>query len=164
VKINQTIVIEQSTPILEIATIARGVFVDHTWSHSWMGSMKTIELRGSFTAKAGFNLRDPFTITIERRPLTVSAILPAPKILSLQMDSYQVVQDESGWWNRISNADREAAVNELYAAARQQAETSGILDEARTTAESRIREIVERNGATIVFNKTRYGGDLSPGL
>jgi hypothetical protein len=38
VTINQTVVIEQNTPIMEIATVAREVHADHAWSHQWLGS------------------------------------------------------------------------------------------------------------------------------
>ncbi len=151
VTINQTVVIEQSAPIMEVATIAQQVMVDHAWSHTWLGSTKTIRLIGTFTAKAGFDLKEPFTIAIEKNPLRVRASLPPPKLLSLTMDSYRIALDESGWWNRVTDTDREAAVRDLQATARARAEGSGILEEARTTAEQRIREIVERNGAPVEF-------------
>lgn len=151
VTINETVVIEQSAPIMEVATVAQQVMVDHAWSHTWLGSTKSIRLIGTFTAKAGFDLKEPFTIAIEKNPLRVRASLPHPKLLSLTMDSYRIAHDESGWWNRVTDADREAAVRTLQAVARARAEGSGILEEARTTAEQRIREIVERNGAPVEF-------------
>jgi hypothetical protein len=151
ITINQTVVIEQNTPIMEIATVARQVHVDHAWSHQWLGSTKSLRVTGSFTAKAGFDLRQPFTIDIARNPLRVTATMPPPQLLSLTMDTYRVEADDSGWWNRISSADREAAVLDLQAAARTRAETSGILEEARRTIEDRIREVAEKNGARVEF-------------
>lgn len=151
VRINQTVVIEQNIPVLEVATVSRSLFVDHTWSHTWLGSTKTLELQGSFTAKAGFDLHEPFHIVIERSPLRVVAELPHPKILSLQMDSYRVVKDDDGWWNRISDRDREQAIQDLQTLARRKVEASGILTEAQATAEDRIREVVERNGSIVEF-------------
>jgi hypothetical protein len=151
VQINQTVVVEQNIPVLEVATVSRSLFVDHTWSHTWLASTKTLELQGSFTAKAGFDLHEPFRIVIERSPLRVVAELPRPKILSLQMDSYRVVKDDDGWWNRISERDREKAFQDLQTLARTKVEASGMLTEAQATAESRIREVVERNGAIVEF-------------
>jgi hypothetical protein len=151
VTVNQTVVIEQNTPILEVATVSRGMYVDHTWSHTWLGSTKTIQVQGSYTAKAGFDLREPFTIDVQRKPLRVVATMPPPRLLSLELDSYKILRDESGWWNRISDSDREAAVRDLNELARAKAGASGILEEARATAELRIREIVERNGAPVEF-------------
>jgi hypothetical protein len=149
VRVNETIVIEQNAPIAELATVARDLLVEYSWSHEWLGSTKTIALRGVFVAKAGFDLKEPFSIDIQKN--RVSAQMPAPKLLSLQMNSYDVLQDENGWWNRISDRDREAAVNSLQRTAREKAENSGLLEEARTTVEQRIKEIVERNGAVVEF-------------
>lgn len=151
VTIEQTVVIEQTTPIMEIATVSRDVFVDYSWSHSWLGSTKSLRVVGAFTVKAGFDLREPFTIAIEKHPLRVAATMPPPKILSLTMTSYRIDQDEDGWWNKIAIADREAAVRELQTTARTKAESSGILEEATRTIEQRIRELVAKNGATVEF-------------
>jgi hypothetical protein len=151
VSIEQTVVIEQNTPILEVATVSRTVTVDHQWSHTWLGSTKTLHLKGVFTAKAGFDLRQPFTVDIQKNPLRVVASLPPPQLLSLQMERYDILRDESGWWNRISDEDRERAVGDLHKTAHARAEASGILKDAQATAEMRIREIVERNGSTVAF-------------
>lgn len=151
VHINETVVIEQNTPILEIAIVSRELMVEYSWSHQWLGSTKTIALRGTFTAKAGFDLHGPFTITIRKFPLRVDATMPAPKLLSVQMNSYKIILDENGWWNRISDADRETAVQELQRIAREKAQNSGMLTDARSTIEQRIKEIVERNGAMVEF-------------
>ena len=151
VRINQTIVIEQNTPILEVATVSREMFIDHSWRQTWMGSTKTIQIQGVFTAKAGFDLREPFRIDIEKRPLRVVARMPPPKILSIDMREYEVVKDEDGWWNSVTPKDREDAVRQIRAEAIKKAERSGLLEEARGTVEARLREIVHRSGSTVVF-------------
>jgi hypothetical protein len=151
VKIEETVVIEQNTPIAELATVARDLMVEYSWSHRWLGSTKTIRLRGTYTAKAGFDLKQPFSLTILTSPLRVQARMPAPTLLSLQMNSYTVLEDDSGWWNRISNADREQAVRELQRVAFEKATTSGMLAEAASTVQQRIHELAERNGALVEF-------------
>ena len=151
VTLNETVLIAENTPILEVATVSRSLVIRHRWSHTWLGSTKTLQLHGSFTAKAGFDLHEPFTIDIRRSPLRVVARMPAPKLLSVQMDSFLVVQDENGWWNRITEEDRTEAVRTLQARARTQSEASGILLEARRSAEDRIREVVQRNGDVVEF-------------
>lgn len=151
VTVNEVVVIEQNAPILEVATVSRPLLVDHAWSHTWLGSTKSLHVRGVFTAKAGFNFHKPFEINITGNPLKVSARLPAPELLSLQMDSFEVLEDENGWWNRLTEADRTAAVVDLQTVARQKAEASGILQEVERSAEERMRELVERNGALVEF-------------
>jgi len=82
---------------------------------------------GTFTAKAGFDLRKPFEIGIASSPLRVSARLPRPELLSLQMDSFEVLLDENGWWNRLTEEDRTGAVTALQSVARSKAMNSGLL-------------------------------------
>ena len=36
VSIEQTVIIEENTPILEVATLSRTLTVDHRWSHTWV--------------------------------------------------------------------------------------------------------------------------------
>lgn len=151
VRINEHVVIEQSVPVAELATISRDLSVEYVWSHQWLSSTKTLALRGTFTAKAGFDLHEPFTVDIQKFPLKVRATMPPPKILSIQMNSYNVLKDEDGWWNRISASDRENAVQALQGVAREKAENSSMLEEARSTVEQSIKEIVERNAATVEF-------------
>ncbi|MBI5472785.1 MAG: DUF4230 domain-containing protein [Ignavibacteriae bacterium] len=149
VKMENTVVIEQTVPITELAIVSRDISVDYTWSHEWLGSTKTIALRGTFTAKAGFDLREPFAIEITKYPITVRANMPAPQLLSVQMNTYKILEDESGWWNRITNADRELAVAALQHRAREEAINSGMLAETRAAIEARIAEIVRKHDATI---------------
>jgi hypothetical protein len=151
VKVNEVVVIEQSSPVLEVATVSRPLLVDHEWVHTWLGSTKTLHVRGTFTAKAGFDLQKPFEVDVSGSPLRVTARLPKPQLLSLQMDGFEVLRDESGWWNRLTEADRTNAVTTLQTLARQKAEASGILEEVGRSAEERIRELVERNGAVVRF-------------
>lgn len=153
VSVNEVIIIEQATPILELGTVSRQMMVDHEWSHSWLGSTKTLHVRGIFKAAAGYNLKEPFSIAITSDPLKITARLPEPRMLSVQMDSFMVVTDENGWWNRITEADRSEAVNALVSLAKTKAEASGILNDVRASAEDRIRELVQRNGAEVVFER-----------
>lgn len=153
VSVNEIIIIEQATPILELGTVSRRMMVDHEWSHSWLGSTKTLHVRGTFRAAAGYNLQEPWSFEITPNPLKITARLPEPRLLSVQMDSFAVVTDENGWWNRITEADRSEAVMALVTLAKKKAVTSGILDDVRSSAEDRIRELVQRNGAEVIFER-----------
>jgi len=154
VTINETVIIEQNSPILEVATVSRQLIADHEWTHTWLGSTKFLHVRGTFTAKAGYDLKKPFEITITPSPLSVTARLPDPELLSMQMDSFEVLRDENGWWNRLTEEDRTNAVNTLRMLARSKAKRSGILEEVQRSAEERIREVVEKNGAQVAFTSS----------
>ncbi len=157
VQINEVVVIEQATPIAELATVSRKIFVETDWSHTWLHSTKRIVLRGVYTAKAGFDLRESFTVLIEKNPLRVTARMPRAKILSLELNDYHVVKDEDGWWNRISSQDRENAVLQMQRDAYAKVLDAGILKESEESIQQRIREIVERNGSHVEFQMTSSG-------
>lgn len=148
VQINEVVVIEKATPIAELATVSRKVFVETAWSHTWLHSTKRIVLRGVYTAKAGFDLHEPFTVVIEKDPLRVTTRMPRAKILSLELNDYHVVQDEDGWWNRISSQDRENAVVQMQREAYEKAVAAGILKESEESIQQRIRKLSRRAGAT----------------
>jgi hypothetical protein len=155
--VKENVVIEQQTPITELATVSRSVYMDYSWKHTWMGSSKNLQLTGAFTVKAGFDLKDEFTLTVVPKPLHIIADMPPPRILSVQMDTFLVVRDESGWWNKITAEDRQNAVNELQKRARTKAESSGILVDARANAEASLRKIAGWSRTTIEFPPAAAG-------
>ena len=108
VMIDETVVIQEMAPIVEIAVVERPMLVDYRWTHTWLGSTKALHLQGTFVAKAGFDLREPFTIRIEPELARRERDLPGPRLLSLEMTGYRILEDEPGWWNAISDRDREA--------------------------------------------------------
>jgi hypothetical protein len=138
ITIDDTTVIEQNTPILELATSQRDVFQRHQWEHTWAGSTKRIVLEGSFTAKAGYDLQQPFVISVRSDRLHVT--LPKPQLLSFQLKEYRVVQDEDGWWNRITPQERTSAFQALQESAQRKAAASGIVIDAQRNFEERLHE------------------------
>jgi hypothetical protein len=155
VRINETVVIEQITPILEVATVSRQMFIEHSWEQTWLGSTKTIQIQGVFLAKAGFDLREPFRFDIEKNASRVVAWVPPPKLLSLEMQEYKILKDEGGWWNSVTSQDREDAVRQIRALAIEKATRSGLLEESTASVEARVRELVERNGSKAEFGKVK---------
>ncbi|MDX2227338.1 MAG: DUF4230 domain-containing protein [Verrucomicrobiae bacterium] len=151
VRVNERIILAQNAPILELATVKRQFAQKNTWEHRWLGSHKKIVLEGTYEAKAGFDLREPFTIFVDSRTNTVRARMSPPRILSVQRLRLHEFRGEDGWWNKITDEERAQALNELDAKARRNVRESDILDEARRTVEERIREIVLRNGAKAEF-------------
>jgi Protein of unknown function (DUF4230) len=146
VTVNSLTVIQQSSPILELAVIQQPVFKEYSWSHTSLGSTKTLVLRGEFLVKAGFNLQEPFVLRVENSttPAQVYARLPKARILSIEMKQYRVSKDESGFWNFITPKDREQAVAALQNEARASVETSGLLEQAEYDSQSRIQKAFEK--------------------
>ena len=151
VTISDVVVLEQSSPIAELAMESKRVFAQHLYQSTWAYSTKTMEMYGVFTAKAGFDLTQPFVVKIQRMPLKVFVKLPQPKLLSLQMDNYHILRDEDGYWNKLDASEREAAVTELQKNARQKVLASPLLAESKTELEKRIQEIVAKDGYAVEF-------------
>ncbi|MDZ4742373.1 MAG: DUF4230 domain-containing protein [Verrucomicrobiota bacterium] len=151
VTVNGVTVFGEIEPILELATVERKMSVRYGWTHSWLGSEKVLEIEALVLAKAGFNLKEPFTISIDPKTRRVTAKMPPAKVLSVEILDYQMLKDDSGWWNEITDADRQEALNGLRLQARVNVRNSGILKEVMKTSEDRITEIVQRNGGHVDF-------------
>ncbi|MCS6808720.1 MAG: DUF4230 domain-containing protein [Bacteroidota bacterium] len=153
ISINGLTVIEQTQPILELATVEETLFREYRWSHTFLGSTKTIVLRGEFVIKAGFDLRQNFNLDIDEEKssthdpeLRITATLPKAKILSVEMRQYAVEVDENGFWNRITAEDRTNAVHALQSEARAAAEQSGIAEKAKDMLRAQVQKVATDNG------------------
>ncbi len=144
ISVDSVVIIAANTPVLELVTLQKQVLVRHRWTHTWLHSTKRLELEATFTARAGFDLRDPVRINIDPRTRFVSADLPPPKILSLGMGDVRVVEDEDGLWNKLTIQDREQAFRALEEKAGKKFAESNLLPEARLEAEKRIRELIDK--------------------
>jgi hypothetical protein len=51
IKVNNTIVLQQQTPILELATVSQKFQHQYDWVNTWMGSTKKINISGVFEAR-----------------------------------------------------------------------------------------------------------------
>lgn len=155
VRLNENIVVERTDTTLELATVSKTMQVETEYQSTSFGSTKTLRVRSTYIAKAGFNLRKGkghFRLTVQQNPMRITAELPEPEILSIERGTdYKIVTDESGWWNSITPTDREAVEKRMDASARAKAESSGILKEARTLAEEQMRGVVQAVGSTIDF-------------
>lgn len=120
------------------------MLVRHRWTHTWLHSTKHLELEATFTAKAGFDLTEPFRINIDPRSGSISAELPPPKLLSLGMSDVRVLRDEDGLWNKLTVEDRQVAFRALEEKARQRFAESSFLAEARMEAEKQVRALLDK--------------------
>jgi Protein of unknown function (DUF4230) len=147
ITVNGTTVVEQANPVVELATVQQDLAVDYSWSQTWLGSTKTMQLRGTYKAKAGFDLRDPFRVAVDASRITAS--MPAPKLLSMEMTTYKIVADENGWWNSINSQDRENAITGMQAEARMKAAQAGLLEEAKSKLRQELAEAMKGQKITL---------------
>lgn len=142
VTINERVVLNQSTSVLELAVSSREIEVEREFEHTWMGSSKRIRLRGTFRIKTGFDLAEPFSIELsDVSGVPARVVLPAPKILSVDAMRVEVLALENGLWNKIQPENLESEIAALPAEARRKAFRIGLVRDAE---ESTVKQLSAR--------------------
>ena len=122
-----------ATKETEVVTASKSFQHTYTYKATWAGSTKLLELKGDFTAKAGFPLDDSFSMVISEDGRTVTLRHKDPDIISCELTKLHVLKDEGGWWNKIQPEERESAQNELLRQARKAAREPDLM---RTATEN----------------------------
>jgi hypothetical protein len=136
ITINNHVYLEQTTPTSELAVLSRRVEVEHEMEHTWAGSSKRIKLHGTFTVKAGFDLRQKLSVDV--RPDEIVVQMPRGRILDVEQESVEVLALENGYWNRISATDLQEELGALAQTAREKAKESGLPEEAEKTLQQQL--------------------------
>ncbi len=138
ITVHDRVVFEQTTAAAELITASRATEIEHDFTHTWAGSTKRLRLRGRFKVKAGFDLRENFSVTVEEEAIRVQ--VPPARILGLDQEALEVLEFESGFWNRISAADLEKEITALGQLAREKAEAAGLPREAEAALQKQLEE------------------------
>jgi Protein of unknown function (DUF4230) len=144
ITVNNTVVLQQQTPILELATLSQKFQHQYEWTNTRLGSTKKINITGSFEAKAGFNLNKRFAIEINDDKALV--FLPKPQLLSIESLSDVKFEDENGYWNWVDMNDRSKAMNAFTRDAKKYAEQAEFVSKAQQAMEDKLREILKLHG------------------
>ncbi|HTF21241.1 MAG TPA: DUF4230 domain-containing protein [Chryseolinea sp.] len=147
VTVNNTVVLLQQSPVLELATLSQKFQHHYDWTNTWLGSTKKININGGFEAKVGFDLHRKFSIQINDDKAVV--YLPPPQLLSIQPLDNVTFEDESGVWNWVSMEDRSKAMNAFTTDARKYAAGAGFVEAARESMVKQLTEILASHGKTV---------------
>ncbi len=147
VTVNHTVVLQQQTPILELATLSQKFQHRYDWTNTWLGSTKKINIAGSFEAKAGFDLHKKFLVEIANNKAVVT--LPKPQLLSVEPLGDVTFRDENGVWNWVDADDRAKAMNAFTTDARKYGQQAQFVDHARLEVETKLREIFSLHGMPV---------------
>lgn len=149
VKIDRTTVIGPAREVLELTTLKNDSEHAYNWTNTWGGSTKIIRLKGRFTASYGIDLRDSLQFDINSKDLTVNVVLPEmnAKLLAFEMNTYQVEEESSGWWNWLTKEERNQAVLDMMAGARQSMQDSETLcQQSKHSLKSQLSELIQAVG------------------
>lgn len=149
ITVNNTIVLNQQTPVLELAVLSQNFEHRYSWENTWLGSTKQIAISGTFEAKAGFDLHQKFSITLKEDKAFV--LLPEPKILSVESQGDIIYRDEHGIWNWIDPDDRTAATNAFINDARKYSEQSVFVQDAKSKMEERLKALLQPHVKAVVI-------------
>lgn len=149
ITVNNTIVLNQQTPVLELAVLSQNFEHRYMWENTWLGSTKQIAISGTFEAKAGFDLHQKFSITLKDDKAFV--LLPEPKILSVESQGGITYRDEQGIWNWIDPEDRTAATNAFLNDARKYSEQAAFVQDAKLKMEERLNALLRRHAKEVVI-------------
>ncbi|MES2736879.1 MAG: DUF4230 domain-containing protein [Verrucomicrobiota bacterium] len=138
-----------STELTEIVTASK--IFEHTFTYevTWAGSTKRLELKGDFTAKAGFAVDESFSIDISPDGKSVTLRHQQPKLISCDLTKIHVVKDENGWWNKIDPTEREKAQNILLEQARGKAAGSDLMTAATQNLLQRLAPLQTQQSLTV---------------
>ena len=134
----------QTAARTEIVVAEKKIKVEYDWEHQWMGSRKTIRLGQEYLVKAGFDLEKPFWVEMGPGLGEATACLPPAEILAVSPVGSPTYADDDGWWNKVTDGDRAAAMAKLADEAKLQAKRSGILRQAEEMTGSRLTELANR--------------------
>jgi hypothetical protein len=141
ITINNRVYLEQTVPVSELVLVARQVEVEHELLNTWVGSSKRVKLHGTFTVKAGFDLRR--NLAVDLRPDEIVVHLPHAQILDVAQDRVEVLAFENGFWNRISAVDVEGELASLPQLAREKAAESDLPAQAERALQQQLEQRVQ---------------------
>lgn len=149
VVVNNRVVLQQSAPALELVVVRHTMEVDREFTGTHLWSTKRLRLRGTYEAKAGYDLRgQPITVRVDRPAMpggreTVRVELPPARVLGVEERHVEVLELTNGMWNKIAPGELTDELNALASQARANARG---LDLPREAAESLTRQVREHLG------------------
>lgn len=158
VVIRRTVVVEEKKPIAELAVVSRTTDVEQRMISEQYFSEARLSMRATFNVKAGFDLRSrDFLLELDPDGKHARLELTAPRVLSLELTQYQVLEDKGGWWHKFSESQREMAFRHLQAQAKLEAIRAGILEDCKLEIQKWLASVPSRFGLELEFAYKRAG-------
>jgi hypothetical protein len=143
--------VAQKSKVLRLITLEQSLTQRETVSESWLHSTKQLEVEGDFVIRVGFNLEKPFVIEVDQASGALRVKLPPAEILSTELHDVRFLKDEDGFWNHLTDSDREQAIRDLRLRVALQARQSDLRDRAVAAAQERISHLLASSGHEVTF-------------
>ncbi len=153
IRVDQTIIYQEKSPVLELITHKQLLQHRMEWKSTWVGSTKSVTLEGDFLASGGFNLLDPITVDFDTKEKVVRVVHPAPQLMALELKELKTSQEE-GWWNKVSDDERNEITRAFKAEARQRIlSESPLLENAVKDLHAQFDVALRNSGYRIEFQQ-----------
>ncbi len=159
VKVNERVILTQTSPIAELAVVTKDELVSVSLDEHFALLTVPVPLTENkvtaeavYRLKAGFDLKEPFSVTINPATRMVRAAMPRAKILSVEQVGQVTLHGDDAWLNRVTPDETEEALNDLTAAAREAAENSDLKKQAELQVSTRLNQLMQRNGQTFLID------------
>jgi hypothetical protein len=161
VTVNQRVVLTQTAPIAELAVVTKEELItigenehEEVLAVQIPLTEKHLTAEAVYRIKAGFDLRQPFSVTIDPATHDVHATMPHATILSVEQTGELSLKGDDAWLNRITDAERADIVNNLNKAAHDAAEKSSLKEDAEKQVTDRLNELINHNGKSMQLEWT----------
>lgn len=137
-------VVEHQGSIAQLATAETSLRESYAIRTTWLGSEKSFHVRALFTGKAGYDLQHEMVIDLAADGSRATVTMPPATLLSVEESELEILEDESGYWNRLDAAQRQQALAELRKKARASLLETGILSQAQASLEKQFSEVLHQ--------------------
>ncbi len=155
VSLSSNTVTLQKSDISELNVVQRKTQTMTKIETSVLGSKATLILRGDFVVKAGFDLTQPLSVTVNETTGEVHADFPPARITSVEMKHYDVYFSDNGLINKITPEHTGLATQQMLAQARLDAEKSDIKEEAERQLRTRLKDLLGREAKRLTVGETQ---------
>jgi len=156
ITLNQRVVLTQTAPIAELAVVTKEELVtigldEHLAVLSFQIPLteKKLTAEATYRLKAGFDLREPFSVEVDPVTHLLHADMPHAKILSVEQIGDLVYHGEDAVLNRVTDEERAQILSSLNTAAHEAAESSSLKADAEQQVTARLNELMRHNGQAL---------------
>ena len=162
VTVNERVVLTQTAPIAELAVVTKEELVsigldEHLELLTLQIPLteKKLTAEATFRLKAGFDLREPFSVSVDPATHAVKATMPHAKILSVEQIGDVAFHGEDAMLNRVTDDERAQILKNLDLAARDAAEKSDLKADAEKQVTQRLTDLMNHNGQSLLIDWDR---------
>lgn len=162
-----TVTVNQASSILKVSEVAEMALMEYETqvvmevesedvALHLLTSKKSLRMSGRFKVKVGYDISSGLELIYDENGQTIINGLGKPKVLSAEMISVETLEENSGFWNKVTSKDRDQLTNQLRLQAIRDVKGSGLLEQLDTLMKQQFKvllgvEELATTGSEILF-------------